>query len=347
MSSPPSRRSTRSSREAARDGIAGQASPVAASRVTVRPRARLRAPQLLAFVAAIGVLVVVAAALASGGGFGPTATSSPGTTVTQTATSGPAQSQAAQASATFGPSASIDASAFRSVPLGLPLEPGRYQTGGFRPRLTFDVDDGWTTVGARFGDAEAGFDLARQARPTDRITFVWSNTVTSTGCVEDPERLRIGGGGTVPPGATQLEVPGSLPSLDKLQRDAVLAGDPWLHRPLEGPEFEERDPAAIHNRVARQVDITELRTTDCIGGQNGAAIVRRIETSSGRPDVDEWVILPEGSWARVMPAPFGTVYEEVAGELIIIIQSANRADFDAFLPIANSLLESTLIAGVY
>jgi hypothetical protein len=38
------------------------------------------------------------------------------------------------------------------------------------------------------------------------------------------------------------------------------------------------------------------------------------------------------------------VYEAIPGELIIVIQSANRADFDAFLPTANAFLVSMLIA---
>ena len=145
---------------------------------------RLGTLQLVAFIGAFAVLAVLGAVLANGGGFGAAATS-PGTTLTPTTTSGPAQSQASPGSATEAPSPSINPSFVRSVPLGLPLEAGRYETGAFRPRLTFEADDGWTTVGAQFGDAEAGFDLVRQAKPTDRIRILWSNTMTSTGCVED------------------------------------------------------------------------------------------------------------------------------------------------------------------
>jgi hypothetical protein len=162
--------------------------------------------------------------------------------------------------ATYDPSASGPT---RRLPVGLPLPPGRYETTNFQPQLTFAVDAGWTTIGTQFGDAEAGFDLVRQGRPSDRITILFSNTVSPTGCVDGSARLQTGGHDTVDPGATHLTVPGSLPFIDALKRAGVLAGGPWLDR----SNFDEGRGGSLVGRAAVQADVNVVRVPDCSGAR--------------------------------------------------------------------------------
>jgi hypothetical protein len=331
----------------------GQEAPASArDRLGARPAVRAGAVSRRLSIGGISVALLVAALIGAVAlsGRGPFGAPGPSASAPLTAerTDPPTQAVPSLAPteapptvpATYDPSASAPT---RGLPIGLALPPGRYETTNFQPQLTFTVDAGWTTIGTQFGDAEAGFDLVRQGRPSDRITILFSNTVSPTGCIEGSARLQTGGHDTVGPGETHLTVPGSLPFLDALKRAGVLAGGPWLDR----SNGEDRFTTKILSRAAVQADFNVVRMPDCSGDQGGVAILRRIETAAGRPELDEWVVLPEGSWARVLPAIFGGVYEEIPGEIVIIVQSANRADFDAFLPIATAFLEGTLIAPTF
>jgi hypothetical protein len=209
-----------------------------------------------------------------------------------------------------------------SVPALVRIPPGLYTLGSFGEPVALEIrlGAGWTTADT-FAAPDL-FQLRDVLQPGDSLTLLLVRHVSADGCFSRLVDVTA---------QDQNSILGRIAGIAGLRAGA--SGN------LPPPTGSEGSPIAVAGPFA-DFTVTTGNACDGLAGRRGVWVVPASEMEPVSPDPGaNWLILDPGSAARIIVFPW-----EPTGSALALITSSSSAGLEAFLPRAESVLDTLRVS---